>query len=278
MRVEDVLKQLSLSGNAIPVAGADVNQAYRIVDKDKTFFLKLHHGVGQAFFETEIRGLSELGQIVRVPEVCQAGKTKDGGFLLMEWIEPGKGHSEDIGNALAKLHRRYSNQFGFEENNFYGVLPQNNQQSASWTDFYINARLLPQVEIAKKYNHWNKKREAAFNRLLQTVAEKWQGLKVTPRLLHGDFWGGNVFFSAEGEPVFVDPAVYYGHREMDLAIARLFGGFRHGFFSAYEEAFPLEDGWEERLPVYQLYYLLGHLNMFGESYGSAVDETMRQIL
>lgn len=274
MEINKVIQQIGLTGYGLPVVGGDVNHAFRIVDKDKSWFLKLHHGVDQSFFEAEVKGIEELSRAVRVPEIYQTGTVNEGAYLLMEWIEPGAGHSEDIGTALAKLHQLTAPQFGFSEDNYLGVLPQKNQQQDSWQNFYIENRLNPQIEIAKKNNRWNKKRESGFQKLLQHVARTWQHLEVTPRLIHGDFWGGNVFFSTEGEPVFVDPAVSYGHREMDMAIARLFGGFRNGFFKAYEEAFPLQEGWEDRLPIYQLYYLLAHLNMFGESYGSAVDEIL----
>lgn len=274
MNIEQIMKQLDLSGHALPVVGGDVNQAYRIVDDDRPLFMKLHPGTSQSFFEAEVAGLKELGKQVRVPKVYQVGEYQRGAFLLMEWIEPGEGTPADLGHALAQLHQQTSSSFGFPENNFLGVLPQKNQENSSWSTFYIEKRLKPQIKIAQKNNHWNPQREEQFCKLKELIQQKWQNLAITPRLLHGDFWSGNVFFDKNGTPVFIDPAVSYGHREMDLAMARLFGGFRQEMFAAYESQFPLDADWSERLPVYQLYYLLAHLNMFGESYGKAVDKIL----
>jgi fructosamine-3-kinase len=131
-----------------------------------------------------------------------------------------------------------------------------------------------QVELAKLGNHWHAKREAAYLRLKEFLHENWRDRSVTPALLHGDFWRGNVLFDQQGEPVFLDPAVAYGDREMDIAMSQLFGGFRQEFLEGYQEVYPLDEDWQERLPVYQLYYLLVHLNQFGESYGPTVDEIL----
>lgn len=274
MDIKKIMKELDLSGNALPVVGGDINLAYHIVSQDRSYFLKLHHGGGREFFQAEVRGLEELRKVVRVPEIFHVGELNGDSFLLMEWIEPGEGRSEDIGTGLAKVHQLTESNFGFSEDNYLGVLPQKNTPCTSWQSFYLNQRLLPQIEIAKVNNRWNPRRERNFQKLKNIVETDWQDMEVTSRLLHGDFWSGNVFFSQEGEPVFIDPAISYGHREMDIAMGRLFGGFRKGLFRAYESAFPLDEGWEDRLPIYQLYYLLAHLNMFGESYGSLVDQIL----
>jgi fructosamine-3-kinase len=175
---------------------------------------------------------------------------------------------------LARLHQQTQESFGFYEDNYIGFLPQVNPKTTDWLDFYTVCRLDVQVEFAKLGNHWHAKREAAYLRLKEFLHENWRDRSVTPALLHGDFWRGNVLFDQQGEPVFLDPAVAYGDREMDIAMSQLFGGFRQEFLEGYQEVYPLDENWQERLPVYQLYYLLVHLNQFGESYGPTVDEIL----
>jgi len=128
--------------------------------------------------------------------------------------------------------------------------------------------------LAEETNRWNVQRQEKYLRFKERVLKSVEPKKITPRLLHGDLWSGNVFFDQQGHPVFVDPAVSYGNREQDIAMSQLFGGFRPEFLDAYQTIFPLEKGWKDRLPIYQLYYLLAHLNMFGESYGSQVDQLL----
>lgn len=131
-----------------------------------------------------------------------------------------------------------------------------------------------QIDIAEKNNRWNETREKEYQRLKKELLNRDDHRKITPSLLHGDLWSGNVFYDKQGRPVFIDPAVSYGNHEQDIAMSQLFGGFRPEFLEAYQESWPLEEGWESRLPLYQLYYLLAHLNMFGESYGTQVDHIL----
>ncbi|GCF93350.1 aminoglycoside phosphotransferase [Enterococcus florum] len=272
--MEGLLKQLQLKNRKIPIGGGDINQAYRVSDGKKDYFLKYHPNMSADFFQAEADGLAELGQAVRVPEVIQVGAYQKDAYLLLEWIEPGRGDQRDLGNALSRLHDVKSERFGYPRNNFMGLFPQINQQEKDWWTFYFTNRIEVQIEAAKKRNHWHTNRDMAYQSFKAQVLEKWAGLNFKPSLLHGDFWSGNTYFDQQGEPVFVDPAVYYGHRELDIAMSQLFGGFRKEFLTAYQEAQPLYQGWEERLPIYQLYYLLVHLNLFGESYGSSVDRIL----
>lgn len=272
--VQAILSEVKLQGNVIPINGGDINQAYRIDTTTESYFLKYHPGLTTAFFQAEVNGLKELRPFVRVPEVYRVGAISSGAFLLMEWIEPGEGDQRDLGRAVAELHRQAADEFGFYEDNYIGVLPQVNAQSSSWVDYYLTCRLDVQVELAKLHNVWNNEREERYLHLKEDLWYNWRKLNVTPCLLHGDLWSGNAFFTAQGQPVLVDPAVSYGDREMDIAMSQLFGGFRAEFFETYQELFPLAEGWQERLPIYQLYYLLVHLNQFGESYGGAVDRIL----
>lgn len=275
MDVNRVLEHLSFKGSPIPIVGGDINQAYHLKGNIGEFLLKTHAGVSRDFFEAEADGLQTLGKVVRVPQVQQVGEIHEGAFLLMEWIEPGQGDQRDLAKDLVKIHQQTADQFGFEKDNYLGMLSQKNQQMTNWSDFYLTCRLDPLVEKARSLNLWHERRETAYQKLKEKIYQELADLPIGPCLLHGDLWSGNCFFSKEGEPIFIDPAVSYGHREMDIAMTQLFGGFRSEFLEAYQEVFLLAEGWEDRLPFYQLYYLLAHLDMFGESYGSSVDRILK---
>ena len=235
-------------------------------------FLKIHPNIGKEFFEVEAAGLKELAPYVRVPETYMLGEIQDGAYLLMEWIEPGEGSQEELAATLANLHKATAPQFGYRKNNYLGILPQINTFEEDWWTFFQN-RLESQIALAQKIIDGIK----YGNKILvfkQYVLESLANKKIVPSLLHGDLWSGNVFFDQQGTPVFIDPAVSYGDREQDIAMSQLFGGFRPEFLESYQFNYPLEEGWEKRLPVYQLYYLLAHLNMFGETYGSQVEQLL----
>lgn len=207
----------------------------------------------------------------------------------MEWLESpsadGAGdrmaHGEALGRGLAELHRAgaadfgYPDAFGYPKDNFVGLLPQKNGWMSRWSEFYRDRRLLPQLEIAAEHGRLTSQRRRLADRLLERLTDWIDDSAVRPSLLHGDLWGGNWLVTTDG-PAVIDPAVYFGDREMDLAMASLFGGFPDTFFRSYREAFPLLSGYEERIPLYQLYYLLIHLNIFGESYGPSVDRLLRR--
>lgn len=274
MNIQSVLAEIQLEGKVIPITGGDVNQTYRIEEQNKSYFLKLHPNIGKSFFEAEVDGLKELAPYVRVPETYMLGEQKDGAYLLMEWIEPGKGDQKDLAVSLAKLHKVTAPQFGYRKDNYLGTVPQFNHVEEDWWLFFFKNRLESQIALAQKNNHWNQNRQETFISFKQYVLENFSDKKIVPSLLHGDLWSGNVFFDQQGEPVFVDPAVSYGDREQDIAMSQLFGGFRPEFLQSYQMVYPLEKNWEKRLLIYQLYYLLAHLNMFGESYGSQVDQLL----
>lgn len=274
MNIDKALQQLKVTGILLPIAGGEVNQTFKVITDEKIYFLKAHPGVEERFFVAEAGGLKQLAPFVRVPEIYQIAENDEGAFLLMEWIEQKEGQQERIAEQLAYLHQQTHPVFGFSEDNFIGMLPQVNAQTANWTDFFLACRLDTQVELAKMNNVWNAKRDQKYLRLKSFIREAWQDRKVQPSLVHGDFWRGNVFFDQSGVPVFIDPAVFYGDREMDIAMSQLFGGFRQSFLERYQEIFPMESGWQERMPFYQLYYLLVHLNQFGKSYGKNVDEIL----
>lgn len=226
-------------------------------------------------FECEAEGLRALraADALRVPEVLAVSEEA----LVMEYIEPGHRKGDffaDFGRGFARLHRTHGEACGFHHDNFIGSTPQCNApvegdwiagEGLDWPKFFVQRRLRFQVELAAG-NGFGHELASLLDRGESAIVELLEADPGPPSLLHGDLWGGNFTVDGEGRACLIDPAVYYGHREADLAMTRLFGGFDRAFYGAYEEAWPLAPGWQERLPVYQLYHLLNHLNLFGSSY------------
>ena len=205
-------------------------------------------------------------------------------YLILEFVRQTpvadeRAFSESFGRNLAALHRTtfLSGEFGLYEDNFIGRMPQDNRWMKTWVDFYRERRILPQMEIARDLSLLPLEREKRVMALCERLPELLDGLDSAPSLLHGDLWSGN-YLSAGSEPVVFDPAVYYGEREMEIAFMQLFGGFPARLFDAYNEVFSLQEGYEFRRPLHQLYPLLVHLNHFGESYGPDVDAICRGYL
>lgn len=254
------------------VTGGDISQAYCLVAGGDKYFCKLQPAdPGQRLFAAEIGGLDTLRKhYPRVPAIYGAGVCEDKAFLLLEWIETGTPHParwKQFGEELARLHAQHAPQFGFPEDNYIGSLPQQNRLPATradWPDFYYHARLLPLLQRGthdKVFSH---------NILHQTegLPARIRALfpSEPPSLLHGDLWSGNTRLGPRGHVWIYDPAVYYGHREMDLAMTRLFGGFPVECYEAYTYHYALETGWEERVSLCQLYPLLVHALLFGGDY------------
>jgi fructosamine-3-kinase len=235
----------------------------------KRFFLKT--GFSSSMFINEANGLKELRKpgCIKIPEVIAA----DRDFLLLELVTPGpriKNFWKVFGRQFAEMHKFTARSYGFYENNYIGATPQMNIPSESeqnnWVEFYLNKRLGFQIELAEKNGYGTPELKRAFSKLAEKIDTILEGSEESPALLHGDLWSGNYITGSEGEPVLIDPAVYYGHREADLAMTYLFGGFSNEFYKAYNEAYPLKDGWEYRLNIYKLYHVLNHLNLFGTGY------------
>jgi fructosamine-3-kinase len=229
-------------------------------------FVKSNFVADPTMFAAEARGLAWLAQAraLRVPEVLAVGDT----FLVLERIAPARRRAdfdERLGRALAALHRFGAPGFGLDHDNFIGRLPQSNTPAPTWPEFYRARRLEPQLRLARDAGMCSSSMARGFDRLFSVLEER-VGPAEPPARLHGDLWGGNVIGDETGVACLIDPAVYGGHREVDLAMMRLFGGFGHHVFDAYEEAWPLSPGHEDRVPLYQLYFLMVHVNLFGGSY------------
>ncbi|MBI5915881.1 MAG: fructosamine kinase family protein [Bacteroidetes bacterium] len=265
-----------------PVSGGDINQAFRLEAPTGSFFLKTNTGPQAGrMFGTEAAGLGLLASAgaLRTPAVLGFGETPQGAFLLLEFIETGFRPPvfwEKFGTGLAHLHRSSAEKFGLGHDNFIGSLPQSNSQHDTWASFYIHERLLPQLDLAKQSNRLQSADFQDFEILFKKLPDLCPA--EPPALTHGDLWSGNFLCSTAGQPVLIDPAVSYAHREMDLAMSRLFGGFERPFYRSYEAAWPLAPGFEQRLPVYQLYYLLVHVNLFGGGYVGSVRSALGQLI
>lgn len=237
------------------------------------YFLKwAAPGHPPGLLSAEADGLRLLAdtRTVRVPDVV-AHAASDVAWLLLEWIEPGAPSPDAwvrLGTDLAALHGERAEMFGAGAANFIGPLPQDNEPAGSWAGFWRNRRLEPQLRRAVDAGLFTPEDQARSDRLLRALDDLLDaGDLEGASTLHGDLWRGNVHLPREGPPVVIDPSAYHGHREVDLAMAELFGGFGPDFRRAYEEVWPLEPGYEpERRAVYQLYYLLVHLNLFGAGY------------
>lgn len=221
-------------------------------------------------FVEEARSLRHIAatHTVRVPAVLAHDDAEGFSWLLLEWLEPGPRATRtlaQLGERLVALHRHTAAQYGWAADNFIGALPQSNTRHERWAEFWRDERLLPQiVQAARQLGASDRRR---LDQVTAACSELLAGTEADgPSLLHGDLWSGNLHPLVDGTPAVVDPASYYGHREVDLAMARLFGGFGDGFFDAYRAGWPLLPGAEVRVHLYQLYYLLVHVNLFGGSY------------
>ena len=273
-RVEDWAGKKVIKANAL--AGGCIAQANKILFEDKSLcFLKAGAGLSDTF-QKEANGLKELrkANCIRVPEVLAV----DEEFLILEYIEEGAkrpGFFAKFGEQLAALHSRSDFKFGFKEDNYIGATLQpnlpNRVEAENWVDFYYNKRLLFQYKLAEKNKLVGNELKNGFLVLENRIEEILEGSEEKPSLIHGDLWSGNYMCDFHSNPVLIDPAVYYGHREAEMAMTKLFGGFPDEFYRAYLRCKPLPQGYDYRENIYMLYHVLNHLNLFGSSYyGQAV--------
>ncbi len=262
------------------VQGGDINAAYQLRTDKGDFFLKTNQALKfPKMFEREAEGLKALSatKSFQIPSVIDFGSYLSDTFLLLSWVEqgaPSKSFWDDFGYQLAKLHTTTAEEFGWNSDNYIGSLVQHNQQMKSWSDFFVLQRLEPQAKMAREAGLLGASHLTVFEQLFHRMEDLFP--VEPPALVHGDLWSGNYMITAEGKPLIMDPAVYFGHREMDLAMTRLFGGFDDQLYRSYNEVFPLEAGWEERMSLCNLYPLLVHVNLFGGGYVSQVEQVLRR--
>jgi protein-ribulosamine 3-kinase len=274
-----------------PVHGGDINHSFCLHTGDAKYFLKVNDAaLYPGMFEKEAGGLTALQELttfesaaglptfqklstLTVPGVIKHGITRRQQYLLLEWLEPGKPKPdcwENFGAAVAAMHRQPQSYFGWTEDNYIGSLPQNNDKHQSWHSFYTVCRIMPLVKSlhdSGAFNQQDVSKAESFCKKIDLLFPE-----EPPALLHGDLWSGNFMITTRGGAAIYDPAVYYGHREMDIGMTDLFGGFDNRFYQAYNEVYPLEKGWLHRLPLTQLYPLLVHAVLFGGHYVSQARE------
>jgi protein-ribulosamine 3-kinase len=271
--------------NTSPVSGGDINEAAQAMLADgRQVLVKWNRGSFPGMFTAERKGLEllALANALRIPTVLAHAEAAADcpAFIVLEWL--GRGSSttavaEALGRGLAAQHRTTAAKFGLDHHNFCGSNAQINTPAADWVIFFGERRLGCQMELAARRARLPGQRANNLEKLISRLGD-WLPTHPPASLLHGDLWGGNWLVTAAGEPALIDPAVYYGHREADLSFTELFGGFPTVFYHAYQSAWPLEPGYEERKPLYNLYHLLNHLNLFGESYGGGVDAVLQRYI
>ncbi len=257
------------------VSGGSINQSFKVVTTNgSTYFCKSNGSATlPLLFEKEKKGIEAIADTatIAVPANVITGETVREQWILMEWIEKcpaTKAFWENFGTALAAMHHRVDENFGFKEDNYMGALHQSNTFHQRWVDFFIKERLEPQVKIARDKGLFTVKEEKHLGRLYQRLPQLFTDEK--PCLVHGDLWSGNFICGIYEQAVLIDPAVYYGNRHVDLAMSTLFGGFDDTFYQAYAYHFPFPPDYKEQWRILNLYPLLIHLNLFGKSYLSTI--------
>ena len=251
---------------AQPASGGCIHRCYRVRIGGKAWFLKVNAARFADAFAAEADGLAALRSIgIRAPEPSSTGIAGGQAYLLLEYLDLNGGKDfAALGRMLANAHRKCGTRFGWQRDNYIGTTPQPNGWRDNWAQFWLEQRMLPQLELARRNG---------FD-IDCPPLDLLEGHAVKPSLLHGDLWSGNAGFTSAG-PVLFDPAVYYGDREADLAMTELFGGFPRQFYESYDSIWPLEAGYERRKHLYNLYHLLNHLNLFGAGYLGQVEATLR---
>jgi len=282
MIVRRIIEQ-RLSTNILSISklsGGDINEVYSFKTHQGAFVVKVNDkNRFPKMLRKEAQGLDLLAKAnVSTPKLIDQFEQEDLQFIILEYITQeasGKKYWLRFGEDLSRLHQKSASNFGLEYDNYIGSLPQENKIKTSWEHFFIECRINPLVKMGfdkgllheghlQKFQNFFK----LFNDLIPT--EK-------PSLLHGDLWSGNLLCGEGQIPVFIDPAVYYGHREVDIAMTKMFGGFDPIFLSRYNEVFPLEKGWENRLNIHNLYPILVHLNLFGKSYLGGIEKVLEKM-
>lgn len=280
--LQEILPDYAPLQDKSPQGGGDINEAWQLKTARGTLFLKMNDARRYpGMFAREAEALRYLHQHspFRIPSVVYEGEWEGQAFLLLEWIAPGTPTGETgptLGRQLAEQHRRQNDHFGWEKDNYMGKLVQPNAWTARWPTFFAAQRIEPLWRLARDGGFFNCGESRRLEKLLGKL-EEWVPQEA-PALVHGDLWGGNYLIDGQGQPVLIDPALHFGHREADVAMMKLFGGFPTETFSAYEQEYPLAADWEARLPLHQLYPLLVHVVLFGGGYAGQVSRILSRFM
>jgi len=266
---------------ATPVSGGSINQSYRLGSRDGlSYFVKLNDAQHLAMFTAESDGLAAITttHTLRAPRPIIHGIAGHQSFLVLEHLTlTSRGDAKTLGTQLAAMHRHTAPQFGFAQDNFIGTTPQPNTWADDWITFWREQRLGFQLELAAQNGYGGEIRELG-ERLLDELPAFFDGYIPQPSLLHGDLWSGNHAYLTDGSPMIFDPATYYGDRECDIAMTKLFDGYPTTFYNAYQSAWPLDAGYENRRDLYNLYHILNHANLFGGGYAQQAEGMMKRLL
>ncbi|ACB53358.1 putative Fructosamine kinase [Crocosphaera subtropica ATCC 51142] len=262
------------------VSGGCINQGYCLIGEDTKYFVKINHASQVEMFTAEALGLKEMAetQTIRVPKPICWGMTERSSYIVLEWLEFGRSSKDSwdlMGRNLANMHQyQGQSKFGWSQNNTIGSTPQVNNWTEKWSDFFADHRIGFQLKLASRKggNFGN------YSQIVEKVRDILSTIHPQPSLVHGDLWSGNAAVTEAGEPVILDPATYYGDREVDIAMTELFGGFPAPFYRGYNEVFPLDEGYKKRKTLYNLYHILNHYNLFGGGYGSQANYMIQEVL
>ena len=262
--------------------GGCINECHVVRGRGQAYFVKLNAPARREMFAAEAAGLEEIARTrsIRVPRPVCHGANREASWIVLEHLrlEPATGEAWcALGTHLARLHRVTAATHGWERDNTIGATPQVNTPDADWIAFWRGRRLGFQLALARSSGHGGRLADRGAL-LMEKLPAFFSGYRPAPSLLHGDLWSGNAAMTAGGEPVIYDPAVYYGDRETDLAMTELFGGFPRQFYDAYRAEFPLDPGYESRRPLYNLYHVLNHLNLFGGGYAAQAERMIEELL
>ena len=261
------------------VGGGCINECFQVRGGGRTYFVKLNHPEKAEMFSAEAAGLREIARTrtVRVPEAVCHGASHAACWLVLEFLDlqsGGTASMRELGRRLAALHRVTARHYGWTRDNTIGATPQANTPTNDWATFWREHRIGFQLRLATSNGH----QLAGGEHLMERLPAFFSGYQPAPSLLHGDLWSGNAAETGTGEPVVFDPAIYYGDREADLAMTELFGGFPAAFYEAYRSEYPLDAGYAGRKPLYNLYHVLNHLNLFGGGYREQAERLIRQLV
>jgi fructosamine-3-kinase len=286
---QDIAKQIAAAtgrpfhaGAERSVGGGCINSASVLEGNGQRYFVKVNEASLADMFAAEAEGLREIAAsgAIKVPEPVCWGTSGHQAYLAMEYLElggGGRGSMATFGEQLAAMHRHVSDQFGWKRDNTIGSTPQSNTPDRDWIRFLQQQRLGFQLQLAARKGYGGRL-QSRGEQLLEQVPAFFSDYLPKPSLLHGDLWSGNYAMDHDGNPVIFDPAVYYGDREADLAMTELFGGFGREFYAAYNQAWPLDAGYQLRKTLYNLYHIINHLNLFGGGYGGQAERMIDSLL
>lgn len=265
-----------------PVSGGDVNEAFKIETAEETYFLLVQRNRNASFFDAEISGLELFEEAgITAPRVIGSGEIEGDAYLLLTYLDEGySGSQEALGELVAQMHsqQQKNDKFGFDLPYEGGDITFDNSWTDSWITLFVDRRLDHLKDTLVEQGAWSDDDVKQYESARSVIVDTLKQHQSKPSLLHGDLWGGNYMFLADGSPALFDPAPLYGDREFDLGITTVFGGFTEEFYDEYDKYYPLNKGVEQRLEFYRLYLLMVHLVKFGDMYAGSVKRSMKQIL